>query len=110
MQNTIFWFTTLNVTQSLCKSHFPINDIARGKPNNSPIRLSLPRIHLVGGLKPSEKYDFVTWDDEQPNINGKMPKMATKPPTSHDSSLQMDIASVTFVLYFVVNSNNRTAN
>ena len=26
-------------------------------------------------------YDFVNWDDEIPNINGKMPKMATKPPT-----------------------------
>ena len=28
---------------------------------------------------PSEKYDFVNWDDEIPNISGKMPKMATKP-------------------------------
>ena len=27
---------------------------------------------LVGGLTPSEKYDFVNWDDEIPNINGKM--------------------------------------
>ena len=30
---------------------------------------------------PSEKYEFVSWDDEIPNINGNMPKMATKPPT-----------------------------
>ena len=30
---------------------------------------------------PSEKYEFVNWDDDIPNINGKMPKMATKPPT-----------------------------
>ena len=36
---------------------------------------------LVGGLNPSEKYEFVNWDDEIPNINGNMPKMATKPPT-----------------------------
>ena len=28
---------------------------------------------LVGGLSPSEKYDFVNWDDDIPNINGKMP-------------------------------------
>ena len=26
---------------------------------------------------PSEKYEFVNWDDEIPNINGKMRKMAT---------------------------------
>ena len=31
---------------------------------------------------PSEKYEFVNWDDEIPNISGKIPKMATKPPTS----------------------------
>jgi len=24
--------------------------------------------YLVGGLNPSEKYDFVSWDDEIPNI------------------------------------------
>ena len=28
---------------------------------------------LVGGLNPSEKYDFVNWDDDIPNISGKMP-------------------------------------
>ena len=26
---------------------------------------------------PSQKYEFVNWDDDIPNINGKMPKMAT---------------------------------
>ena len=30
---------------------------------------------------PSEKYEFVNWDDELPNINGKTKLMATKPPT-----------------------------
>ena len=30
---------------------------------------------------PSERYEFVNWDDEQPNINGKINMMATKPPT-----------------------------
>ena len=29
---------------------------------------------------PSEKYEFVSWDDDIPNIYGKMQKMATKPP------------------------------
>ena len=32
---------------------------------------------------PSEKNDFVNWDDDIPNINGKMPKMFTKPPSRH---------------------------
>ena len=31
---------------------------------------------------PSEKYEFVNWDDEIPNISGKIKLMATKPPTS----------------------------
>ena len=37
---------------------------------------------LVGDLNPSEKYEFVNWDDDIPNISGKIQKMATKPPTS----------------------------
>ena len=28
-------------------------------------------IWLVVSTNPSEKYDFVSWDDEIPNINGK---------------------------------------
>ena len=32
---------------------------------------------LVGGLNPSEKYEFVNWDDEIPNISGKIKFMAT---------------------------------
>ena len=30
---------------------------------------------------PSEKYEFVSWDDEIPNISGRIIQMATKPPT-----------------------------
>ena len=30
---------------------------------------------LVGGFNPSEKYEFVTWDDDIPNINGKIKVM-----------------------------------
>ena len=26
---------------------------------------------LVGGFNPSEKYDFVSWDDDIPNMMGK---------------------------------------
>ena len=42
---------------------------------------------LVGGLNLSEKYEFVNWDDDIPNIYGKK-KMATKPPTS-DGQIQL---------------------
>ena len=42
---------------------------------------------LVVGVHPSEKYEFVNWDDEIPNIwdNKKYLKMATKPPTSKNA-------------------------
>ena len=33
---------------------------------------------LVGGFNPSEKYEFVSWDDDIPNIW----KKCSKPPTS----------------------------
>ena len=41
---------------------------------------------LVGGSATPLKNMNVNWDDEIPNINGKIQKMATKPPTrwSHD--------------------------
>ena len=29
-----------------------------------------------------KRLEFVNWDEDIPNINGKMQKMATKPPTS----------------------------
>jgi hypothetical protein len=35
---------------------------------------------LVGGFNPSEQYDFVSWDDDIPNIYGKYFK-CSKPPT-----------------------------
>ena len=38
-------------------------------------------VWLVVKRHPSEKYEFVNWDDEIPNMNGKIQKMATKPPT-----------------------------
>ena len=35
-------------------------------------------LNLFGGLNPSEKYDFVNWDDEIPNIwNNKIPWFQT---------------------------------
>ena len=35
---------------------------------------------LVGGLgHPSEKNEFINWDDDIPNINGNIQKMATSP-------------------------------
>ena len=41
------------------------------------------RIWLVVLGHPSEKYEFVNWDNEIPNINGKIKSMATKPPTRY---------------------------
>jgi hypothetical protein len=35
--------------------------------------------NLVGGFNPSEKYEFVSWDDEIPNICKN--KKCSKPPT-----------------------------
>ena len=40
-----------------------------------PINTSFSSIYISGwwlGLNPSEKYEFVNWDDEIPNINGKI--------------------------------------
>ena len=38
---------------------------------------------LVGQVHPSEKYEFVNWDDDIPNFSGKIKLMATKPPTRY---------------------------
>ena len=47
------------------------------------IRYHLYQIYiLVGGSNPSEKYEFVNWDDDIPNINGKIKVMFQSPPTS----------------------------
>jgi hypothetical protein len=37
--------------------------------------------HLVGGLNPSEKSEFVSWDDEIPNIWKVKKFHGSKPPT-----------------------------
>ena len=37
---------------------------------------------LVVSTYPSEKYDFVSWDDEIPNMMGKLIHSCSKPPTS----------------------------
>ena len=46
---------------------------------------------LVGQGHPSEKYEFVNWDDDISNISGKIKLMATKPPTSIGSKNDMII-------------------
>ena len=51
---------------------------------------------------PSEKYEFVKWDDEQPNINGKIPKMATKAPTRNLRAMRYDHFHHEF--FFTINS------
>ena len=54
----------------------------RATKNGLLMDATMMLLWLVGQGHPSEKYEFVNWDDYKPNINGKMPKMATKPPTS----------------------------
>ena len=36
--------------------------------NNQGTPMETGKIMLVGGLNPSEKYEFVNWDDDIPNI------------------------------------------
>ena len=42
---------------------------------------------LVVFSHPSEKYECVSWDDDIPNMNGRIQKMATKPPTRSGMSM-----------------------
>jgi hypothetical protein len=37
---------------------------------------------LVGGIHPSEKYDFASWDDDIPNLWNVIKFHGSKPPTS----------------------------
>ena len=83
------------------KWHSPSKNLAaEHKGHTSGEQLGLePRMKnhsnpLVGVFfHPSEKYDFVNWDDEFPNIHGKIKFMATKPPTSNimNSEHQHDV-------------------
>ena len=52
---------------------------------SEPGRVQLPCSTLSGWClkNPSEKYDFVNGDDQNPNSHGKIKLMATKPPTSY---------------------------
>ena len=43
-------------------------------------------VWLVGAAYPSEKYEFVNWDDDMPNSRGKIKVMFHSPPTSHGLS------------------------
>ena len=44
-------------------------------------------IYLVGGFNPSEKYEFVSWDDEIPNIWKVIKAMFQSPPTRYTINL-----------------------
>ena len=44
-----------------------VSKLKKTKTTNS-FPQSFPQ-NLVGGLNPSEKYEFVSWDDDIPNIN-----------------------------------------
>ena len=49
-------------------------------------------IMLVGGFNPSEKYEFVNWDDDSQYMEKY--KSCSKPPTSHPNSLTKTRSSV----------------
>ena len=53
-------------------------------------------IWLVGQGHPPEKYEFVNWDDQQPNIHGKIKLMATKPP--RDQEVVDDLGMIPYVV------------
>ena len=44
--------------------------------------------YLVGGFNPSEKYDFVSWDDDIPNIWKNNPNVP-----NHQPDMEIDEAS-----------------
>ena len=47
------------------------------------LRKNILKSWLVGQGQPSEKYDFVNWDDAIPNINGKIKKNPNHQPESY---------------------------
>ena len=51
----------------LCEAEFK-----RDKMSVIDFELQLSILYLVGGFNPSEKYEFVNWDHEIPNISGKI--------------------------------------
>ena len=51
-------------------------------------------IYLVGGIPTHlEKYEFVKWDDDIPNMMGKIIHSCSKPPTREKVKMGSDIAN-----------------
>ena len=50
----LFQETSIYANHHSCCGHFP--------------QQTTQELNLVGGFNPSEKYEFVSWDDEIPNI------------------------------------------
>ena len=46
---------------------------------------SIHQANLHGGFNPSEKYEFVSWDDDIPNIWKVIIQSCSKPPTRNSS-------------------------
>ena len=44
--------------------------------------------NLVGGFNPSEKYEFVSWDYEIPNMMGKIIHSCSKPPAMFSPNVE----------------------
>ena len=91
MTKSGWWFLATplkNMSSSIGMMRFPILmgtcQIHGNQTTNQPSSSSSSSSSSSGWWlgHPSEKYEFVNWDDEIPNINGKIKFMATKPPTS----------------------------
>ena len=68
--------------------------------------------YLVGGWATPLKNLKVNWDDDIPNMNGKMPKMATKPPTRYGLVIykEWDTNRITMIYWWIYPSGNQTTN
>jgi hypothetical protein len=53
---------------------------------------------LVGGLNPSEKYEFVSWDYDNPNICKVIKFHGSKPPTRYESTIGPAYGGFRFVM------------
>ena len=84
--------------RNLAKRRVSRQTLARfSHPQNSwNLWIMILHVHpwLVGGLNPSEKYEFVNWDDDIPNISGTIQnswqpvttnQLWKKPPTFRES-------------------------
>ena len=84
-----FGSTSHDVVESHDSPWNRINNKKRRTTNRSqelhikshPVTINSGKSSLAGGVNPSEKYDFVSWDDEIPKYFWKNNNTCSKPPT-----------------------------